>query len=165
MKKEEEKEDRSKRCLHHEGWNQHLTNSHASCICVDQSTAPRCLHAHLYTGIPTSGFKTLGRGIIVIVSHVQLFFVCFGVLFFLSFITNFLGSFFYFCFCFNSTQARVIWKEAPSSEKMPLGNWFGRTRLTMDVPPWAGCSEVYKKAGPQSTGNEPGSHVLLRTLL
>ena len=83
----------------------------------------RCLHTNLDIRIQTSGFKTLARGINFIVSHVELVFVWLSifVLFCLfSYLISFPGHCFYFCLCFNLTHARVVWKEAPSSEKMPL---------------------------------------------
>ena len=81
----------------------------------------RCLHTNLDIRIQTSGFKTLARGINFIVSHVELVFVWLSI-FVLSFsyLISFPGHCFYFCLCFNLTHARVVWKEAPSSEKMPL---------------------------------------------
>ena len=83
----------------------------------------RCLHTNLDIWIQTSGFKTLARGINFIVFHVELVFVWLSifVLFCLfSYLISFPGHCFYFCLCFNLTHARVIWKEAPSSEKMHL---------------------------------------------
>ena len=81
----------------------------------------RCLHTNLDIWIQTSGFKTLARGINFIVSHVELVFVWLSI-FVLSFsyLISFPGHCFYFCLCFNLTHARVVWKEVPSSEKMPL---------------------------------------------
>ena len=69
------------------------------------------------------------------------YFYCFSCRVFFPFVSprvfvTFLGHF-YFCFCFNLTQARVIWKEGPSSVKMPLWNWFTRAQQTVkNIPPW-----------------------------
>ena len=104
-------------CVYHRA-----TLMHPASVSISQQYI-RCLHTHLYIRIQTSGFKTLARGINFIVFHVELVFVWLSifVLFCLfSYLISFPGHCFYFCLCFNLTHARVVWKEAPSSEKMPL---------------------------------------------
>ena len=106
-------------CVYHRA-----TLMHPASVSISQQYI-RCLHTHLYIRIQTSGFKTLARGINFIVFHVELVFVWLSifVLFCLfSYLISFPGHCFYFCLYFNLTHARVIWKEAPSSEKMPLEN-------------------------------------------
>ena len=104
-------------CVYHRA-----TLMHPASVSISQQYIRR-LHTHLYIRIQTSGFKTLARGINFIVSHVELVFVWLSifVLFCLfSYLISFPGHCFYFCLCFNLTHARVVWKEAPSSEKIPL---------------------------------------------
>ena len=104
-------------CVYHRA-----TLMHPASVSISQQYI-RCLHTHLYIRIQTSGFKTLARGINFIVFHVELVFVWLSifVLFCLfSYLISFPGHCFYFCLYFNLTHARVIWKEAPSSEKMHL---------------------------------------------
>ena len=104
-------------CVYHRA-----TLMHPASVYISQQYF-RCLHTHLYIGIQISGFKTVGRGVIFIVFHVELVFVWLSifVLFCLfSYLISFPGHCFYFCLCFNLTHARAVWKEAPSSEKMPL---------------------------------------------
>ena len=102
-------------CVYHRA-----TLMHPASVSISQQYIRR-LHTHLYIRIQTSGFKTLARGINFIVFHVELVFVWLSI-FVLSFsyLISFPGHCFYFCLCFNLTHARVVWKEAPSSEKMPL---------------------------------------------
>jgi hypothetical protein len=49
----------------------------------------KCLHTQLYIGIQTLGFKALARGIIFIVSHVEVVFVWLSFFFVLSFFKKF----------------------------------------------------------------------------
>ena len=124
-------------CVYHRA-----TLMHPASVYISQQYI-KWLHTHLYIGIQSSGFKPLARCVIFIASHEQLvfvwlsFFVLFCLFFFLTSLVTFLGHCFYFCFCFNLTQARVIWKEGPSSVKMPLWNWFTRAQQTVkNIPPW-----------------------------
>ena len=113
-------------CVYHRA-----TLMHPASVYISQQQF-RCLHTHLYVGIQTSGSKALPRGVIFIVSHVEFFFPFVSPRVFVTFLGHF-----YFCFCFNLTQARVIWKEGPSSVKMPLWNWFTRAQQTVkNIPPW-----------------------------
>ena len=102
-------------CVYHRA-----TLMHPASVSISQQYII-CLHTNLDIRIQTSGFKTLARGINFIVSHVELVFVWLSI-FVLSFsyLIIFPGHCFYFGLCFNLTHARAVWKEAPSSEKMPL---------------------------------------------
>ena len=111
-------------CVYHSG------KSHASSICIYQSTAVQMPSYPLVRRDTDIRFQSIAQ---------RRYFYCFSCRVFFPFVSprvfvTFLGHFY---FCFNLTQARVIWKEGPSSVKMPLWNWFTRAQQTVkNIPPW-----------------------------